>query len=288
MEDNIITDSKNREILYLLSSGKFSDVIKLTNKKGFRIKYLLRLGKRKTGNKGFSCDILNSCLRHRLKPNSYTRTRDISFNDEFIEELNELVRILLVLEDYKGATDYEKTLSLTILECVKDGAIFIEQNSGDYPMSSINAKIWMDGAGLRVKAEELSYYFNRKRDSNSELDSLFLKAKLTNTVMSHYPNLVGPDMIAVGNKLEHIGSAEKAMQFYKPVELDFTDLVQDIQDKIDNHKSEIGENDVIIIKSLTDALEGLKRLGEQVDENKLINSKQVLIKVEEIVAANMN
>ena len=240
MEENIILESKNKEILQLLHLGEFNEVIRLTTKKEVGIKGLLKFKKKNNENNGFACDILNASLVGTLEPKNYSKIQNLNFKTEFLEELNELVRILLVLEDFKKVTEYENLVSLTILECVRDGAEYIAKNSNSYPLNSINGKIWMDGAGLRVKAEELSDYFMRKKHDQNELDSLFLKAKLTNTIMNHYPNLVDPDMIGVGRKFEQIGNAEKAIQFYQPVELDFSGLVADIAEEIKNEEPDIG------------------------------------------------
>lgn len=287
MDETIILESKNKEILKLLHSGEFNEVIRLTNKRKFVFKRLFKFKKRNSENKGFACDILNSCLIGTLEPINYSKIKSINFRNEFLQELNELVRMLLVLEDYKKVKEYETLVSLTILESVRDGAEFIAKNSNNYPLNSINAKIWMDGAGLRIRAEELADYFKRKNHDQNELESLFLKAKLTNTIMNHYPNLVGPDMIGVGQKFEQIGNTEKAKQFYQPVELDFTGLVADIAEEIENDETDIKEEDILITKSLIDALDGLKRLGETIDEEKLLKAKELLTKIEKIAATNI-
>jgi len=89
----------------------------------------------------------------------------------------ELNRIRLVLQDYTKAPEIENFVTLVFLECIRDGAVYIEDNSNDYPQNSINGKIWMDGIGLRTKAEELFEYFKKKEDDQNTLAAVFFKSK---------------------------------------------------------------------------------------------------------------
>ena len=95
--------------------------------------------------------------------------------------------------------------------------------------------------------------------------------------MSHYPNLVGPDMIAVALQLEKMCNIEKAKRFLKPVVLDFTSLVEDIEEGLTDN--DVMEEDFPITESLIHALVALKRLGEDIDEDVLHKAKEVLEKL---------
>lgn len=285
MIESIMSESKNGEILKLIYSGNFNKVIKLTNNKIPIIKRLLHFKGETVGNINFANNILNACLRGRLKPNSYTKIQELRFKHDFIDELSELVRAMLVLEIYKEAPGYERVLALTILECVTNGATYIENNTDDYPQNPVNGKIWIEGAALRTRAEELAHYYKRKNDDNNELQSLFLKGKITNTIMNHYPNLVGPDMIAIANKLEQVGNTDKAKQFYSSVEADFTEFVSELEDDIEEGEYDISNEDIVIVQSLIYALEGLDRLNEDINQDKLFRAKHTLMKLEEMLSA---
>jgi len=231
----------------------------------------------------FAYEILLSCLNKTINPIEYSKVSKMDFKNDFLGELIEIHRILLVLQDYSKAPEIEKLISLTLLECIRDGSVYIAENSNNYPQNSINGKIWMDGAGLRTRADDLSEYFRNKEDDQNLLESVFLRAKLTNTIMSHYPNLVGPDMIAVAHQLEKMENFEKAKQFFNPVVLDFTSLVQDVEEGL--NENDVRDEDYPITESLIQALEGFKRLGENINEDNLNKSKEVL---EKLKKANNN
>ena len=114
------------------------------------------------------------------------------------------------------------------------------------------------------------------------LVSQILKSKGEGGVISlktgaRVSNLVGPDMIAVALQFEKMGNLEKAKQFLNPVVLDFTSLVQDVEEGLSDN--EVMDEDFPITESLIQALEGLKRLGEDINEDTLKNSKEVLEKL---------
>ena len=278
MDPTIISEALKPEILELLHQGRFDDVLskietRPPKKKGF-FDFLKKSSDEPESH--FSYEILSGCLNKTLEPKEYTRIAKLDFGEDFIKELIELFRIILVLDDCGKEPETERLVALTSLECVRDGAIYIGENANDYPQNSINAKVWMDGAGLRTRANELSNYFNSKNDNQNTLEALFLKAKITNTVMNHYPNMVGPDMIAVALQLEKMGNIENAKQFLEPVVMDFTGFVREIEEGLANPEVRVSEEEVAITESLVNALEGLKRLGEMIDESKLKRAQGVL------------
>jgi hypothetical protein len=274
MDSKIISEAIKPDILELLHQGKFETLIPKIVKKKKGIFDFIKHPKEETH---FAYEILSSCLNKTIKPDEYLKVSKLDFKSEFLNELIELYRILLVLQDFSEAPEIEKLVSLTLLECIRDGAVYIAENSNNYPQNSINGKIWMDGAGLRTRADDLSEYFENKEDAQNTLETIFLRAKLTNLIMSHYPNLVGPDMIAVALQFEKMGDLEKARQFHNSVVLDFTSLVQDIEERL--YENEIIDEDLPITESLILALEGLKRLGDDINEDTLTNSKEVLEKL---------
>ena len=93
--------------------------------------------------------------------------------------------------------------------------------------------------------------------------------------MNHYPNMVGPDMIAVALQLEKMGNIENAKQFLEPVVMDFTGFVQGIEEGLKDPEVSLSEEDLAIVESLINALEGLKRLGENIDDSNLEKAKNI-------------
>ena len=270
MDSRIISEAIHPEILGMLNQGSFEEVLSIKKER-------FDTGKKPNAEGYFAYEILSFCLNKTITPTAYSKLCQLDFKGGFLTELSELHRILLVLQDYSKAPEIEVLVNSTLLECIRDGAMYIERNANNYPEGAINGKIWMDGSGLRTRAYELSLYFTNKGDDANALDAIFLRGKLTNTIMGHYPNLVGPDMVAIAQQCEKMGNAEGAKRFYNPVVLDFTGLVEDVAQRLS--ESEAMEEDFPITESLIHALEGLKRLGEGINEECLQMSREVLKKL---------
>ena len=58
--------------------------------------------------------------------------------------------------------------------------------------------------------------------------------------------------------------------------MDFTGFVREIEEGLANPEVRVSEEEVAITESLVNALEGLKRLGEMIDESKLKRAQGVL------------
>lgn len=273
MDPKIISDGIKPDILRLLHLGEFETVLAAL---GQRQKGILNFKSKPKKEAHFAYGILPSLLNKKLKPNEYDEISKLDFTTDFLKELIEIFRFLLILEDYSKEPEIEKLTALTLLACIRNGAVYIGENSNNYPHNSINGKIWMDGAGLRTRADELSAYFRNKNDDESTLQAIFLRSKITNTIMGHYPNLVGPDMVAVGLQCEKMGKNATAQQFLNAVVLDFTRLVQEVKEDMLNPEFVARDEEIPITESLVHALEGLKRLGEEINEDTLVEAKEVL------------
>ncbi len=273
MDANIISRAIEPDILELLHQGKFDAVHTQIEKK---LKWSIwNFFKKSKAKANFAYRILQSCLNKSIKPSEYSRISRLDFKGDCLSEIMELHRILLVIEDYAKAPEIERLVSLTLLECIRDGAIYIENNVKDHPQHGISAKIWIAGSSLRLRADELAGYFMDKRDEQSTLEAVFLIAKLTNSIMSHYPDLVASDMVRVALQLEKMGNKEKAKPFFNAVALDFPSLLDAIEEEALNN-SQVTEDDYLVTKSLIQALEGLKRLGENIDEETLKKAISIL------------
>lgn len=283
----IIEDSNEKEILNLLLKNEDEKVIaaideKLTQKKNL-IKQTAKKNKDENKENLFALTILKLVLTEKIKPTQYSKFAKLNFEGFFTEDILELMRMLYVLEETYDNKEKLILLANTLLECIRDGATYIEKESNNYPENPINAKIWMDGASLRTKVGELAGFFNRKNIDKQELEALFLRSKITNSIMSHYPNLVGPDMIAVAKKLEQLGKVAKAIDFYTAVIQDFPQFLEDIEEtekecNTANETMEYSEEDIVTIQALVDACEGLKRLNTEIDEHLYKRAKDKLKK----------
>lgn len=283
MDEKVISEAIRPDVLRLLHQGKINSVLSEIESKPKNFLSFFNKSKIETH---FAYEILRASLKKTLKPKEYKKVASLNFGDDFFKELNELFRVLLVLKDCSKESETEELIAQTLLEVTKDGAAYIAKNSNDYPKKPINGKTWFDGAGLRTRADELSEYFEAKRDDIKTLEALYLRAQLTNTVMSHYPHFVGPDMIAVAMHYEKMGNTEKAKDFFNPVVLDFVPLVQEAQKGL--VENDVMVEDIPITESLINALEGLKRLGEDINEDILNNAKLVLKELKEVTAEGAN
>lgn len=225
-------------------------------------------------NDTFSFKILENAFKNNIVPKEYFKVAKLDFSEDFSEELENLFSVLKTLQESNNFTDTENLIALTLLECTIDVVKYIEENSNDYPKGEINAKIWTDGIKLRSLADELAIYFENNFDEFQTTNALLLKTKLTCSILNHYPNLVGPDMVKLATQYEKTGNYEQAKNFYNAVVLDFVHLVEQIQNNLKlNNES---EEDFEITESLVKALLGLKRIGEKIDENHLSMAKSVL------------
>ena len=196
---------------------------------------------------------------------------------DFAFELSELCRFLFLLENKAEAKDLEKPLADHLVKLFDQLTEHIKVNAQDYPVNSMKAKTWMDGAAIRLGAQEMADYFGRKGDKTNEINMCFLKAKVTTSIMSHYPELVGPDMISVASKLEKKKARENAVNFYRPVLMDFQTFLQEMEDAKEQDALKITEREEAILYSLILAVEGLTRLDGYEDSEQLAQRAQALL-----------
>jgi hypothetical protein len=284
MNPALISEGQHPEILQMLHTGNFEEVIRRTQfaKKTKRRWWQIAQPPKQEDGLGFAYKLLNGCLTDDLEPKKYASIEALDFSSDFLVDLSELMRMVLILQDLSNALQLEYRLAATLLECIRDSAAYIEKHANGYPQGSINGKVWFDGAGLRSRALDLAVYFQGKQDDHNELEALFLHGKCTNMIMSHYPNLVGPDMIAIGVKSEHLGNIEQAKRSFLAVSIDFPQFVRGIAEWIQDSGTEtdIEEECKPITQSLIDALEGLQRLGEDFDVDMLVTAKSVMQEIE--------
>jgi hypothetical protein len=147
MDSKIISEAIKPDILELLHQGEFEIVLSKIEQKKKGIFDFINKSKRETH---FAYVILPSCLNKTVNPIEYSKVSKLDFKGDFLNELIELYRILLVLFDYSKEPEIEKLVALILLECIRDGPVYIEENSNNYPQNSVNGKIWMDGQLILV------------------------------------------------------------------------------------------------------------------------------------------
>lgn len=282
----IINDSKEKKILKLLSKDEIEKVIITIDEK---LTYNKEQIKQSHKNKDeieestFALTILKFVLNEEIQPTKYSKFAKLNFEGWFSEDILELMRMLYILENNPKHKKKSILLANTLLACIKDGINYIGKETNNYPHNPINAMIWLDGASLQTRAAELASFFNRSNLDKEELDALLLKGQVTTSIMGHYPNLVGPAMIAVARKFEHLNNENKAAEFYTAVYEDFPQFLEEIEEAKKEYaqtkrKMKYSKEDVATISALIDACEGLKRLNKVIDEDLLKRAKEQLKK----------
>ncbi len=218
--------------------------------------------------------ILNRLLSGKQNLNDLS---SFDFGSTYISDYAELGKLLFEIEDLQVDEQFKQDLAHYLYYWMQYAARHIAQNSNDYPQNSISGNIWMDGYVLRSWAQALSEYFEKQKNDEYALDMSLEKARITCSIMSHYPELVGPDMISVASKYEAKGAISDALNFYRPVLADFVEFLEDIE--FSRYEDNIGEmeQDPFILNALIDAVEGLQRLDNYVDEENYIDRAKKLL-----------
>ncbi|MDO6429431.1 hypothetical protein Q4E93_02445 [Flavitalea sp. BT771] len=88
--------------------------------------------------------------------------------------------------------------------------------------------------------------------------TLHLKCKVTSSIMSHYPNILGPDMIEAAAAFEAIGETATCRRYFDAILADFQPMMQLLQEHPDE---QVNEEDILSMSALLAAYEGLNRLS---------------------------
>jgi hypothetical protein len=75
--------------------------------------------------------------------------------------------------------------------------------------------------------------------------------------MAHYPQTLGPDMIAAAIALEAVGETEIPKSYYQAIITDFQPRADDIRVATEEP---VTEDDILTVGALLDAYDGLNRL----------------------------
>ncbi len=105
--------------------------------------------------------------------------------------LEELIQLLLAPEANGQYTEGEEALLMLISNAQLELAEEVSTESGDYPGQPIKADVWMAGSVIRNWCGVLSDYCERNGIPGGRFEASFAKAKITCSIMSHYPGAWG-------------------------------------------------------------------------------------------------
>jgi len=192
---------------------------------------------------------------------------NLSINKNGHEEFAELVRLLIAFDNNKTLNSFSLPVAEKTLFILQHLATEVSKQAGKYPENSIAGIVWIAGASLREWSDILSDFFAQKELLEQKTDVLLNKCKITCSIMSHYPEEVGPDMIALGNALEDIGQENEAIKYYRAIIQDFERIADDYHEYPNEN---IRKEDVISLNCLKEAylkverLHGLTSYGDKI------------------------
>jgi hypothetical protein len=273
----------HEEIINLVLDGEFSksidEINNIYSEKGSWLNKIFKTRNQSNVKGKLSYTSLNKFLDPNKEIDLSLELKKINWEEDFAFELAELSKTLYILEESKKHKELELRVANFLKSFIVESSIYIENNSNDYPNNTITGKVWMDGAVIREWAQKLANYYGRKEMQVDEIDMCFSRCKITNCIMNHYPQEVGPDMISVGLKLEKDNRSKQAIKFFKPVLSDFKYFLNEIEEYCNDDDFEITEREITILNSLITAVKGLQRLDNYEDnENYIRRSEQILKK----------
>jgi len=181
----------------------------------------------------------------------------LSLNNKGTEAFAELVSLLNALHNTRLFEQQVLMIEEFTIRTLITLADDVREASNGYPENSISALVWMGGFSIRQWCNALANYFNKKEDNANFANAVIQKAKITCSIMNHYPYEVGPDMLAAVSASENIGEAGLAKSFNNAVINDFKNIVTNIR----SYPEEVTAEDIICIESLKTAYENDDRFS---------------------------
>ncbi|HTI92855.1 MAG TPA: hypothetical protein VL727_19795 [Puia sp.] len=174
------------------------------------------------------------------------------------DDFPEWIRMCWVLRDnghFEGKMD---TLLQKTLNWLEQLAEEVHQRSNGYPMRSTTGEVWFTGAIIRNWSTPVADLFDRRQRGEDKAKTLHLKCKVTSSIMSHYPNILGPDMIEAAAAFEAIGDTDTSRRYFDAILADFEPMMKLLQ----GHPDEpVNEEDILSMGALLAAYKGLNRLN---------------------------
>lgn len=228
-------------------------------------------------NMPLSLKVLYEILNSEMNFHTLYEKHTPQYSIDVLSETRELIRCIYVLENLENREKETLVLAKYLLHFLRESAEYITQNSNNYPENSISASIWMFGAGIRIQADEMAEYFKKYKDDYREMSAKYYKLQVTNGIMNHYPHFVGPDMIALAEKYEDLGTPDEALKGYLAVIADFEYFLEEIEyHQKEDEGFELTAEQEMTLKSLIKACENAKRLGKNIDSSLIQRSQKFL------------
>lgn len=172
----------------------------------------------------------------------------------------DLVKLVLSLDINGEKEDLRLYIGERLFDSVIPNTVnSIKEQVKNFPKNAINPLIWAEGAEMRAALNAFIFYYKLK-DNIEALHFLMMnRTQLSLSVMSHYKNILGPDMIEAARIKEQIGEKETALSFYKAIESEFKGELVWFTSTPEAGPS---EEDVVTLKTLREALLSIDRLSD--------------------------
>ena len=174
------------------------------------------------------------------------------------DDFPEWIRMCCVRQDNGQFGGKMDTLLQKTLNWLEQLAEEVHRRANGYPMKSTTGEVWFTGAIIRNWGTTLGDLFDRRQKGEDKAKTLHLKCKVTSSIMSHYPNILGPDMIEAAAAFEAIGDTATCRRYFDAILADFQPMMQLLQEHPDE---QVNEEDILSMGALLAAYTGLNRLS---------------------------
>ena len=202
----------------------------------------------------------------------------LSINKSADQYFPEVVRMLVAVSHNKKLERFSLNIAEKALNFLEELSIEVENQAGDYPKSSIKAHVWINGYALWEWSDILPDFFEKKDLLSQKVNVLLYKCRITESIMSHYPETIGPDMIALGEALEKVNLYQDAIKYYRSIILDFERIAVGFYE---NPEESLREEDIISLNCLIKACTNVESLDAQSNYTEKISSLEHLLNTRE-------
>jgi hypothetical protein len=178
---------------------------------------------------------------------------------EASEDFPEWICLLCVLQHNGHYPHQTEALLQETLDWLQALVVEIKEKSNGYPRNPIAGHVWKNSSTIRTWCDPLVKIFTLQENWSAKANALQLKCRITGSIMGHYPQTVGPDMIAAAAALEAVGETAIPKGYYKAIISDFQPMADVIRAA---PEEPVTEDDIDTLQALVDAYEGLNRLEE--------------------------
>jgi hypothetical protein len=253
----ILQGSKNYDTWLAISENRVKDALKMIpSESAGKGRSFLGLWKKKSARIALDPvrQVAWELLSGKLVPVLIAPTSKLK---EAGEHFPEWIRLLCAVE-YNGHFPEQTDILLQeTLKWLQHLSGEVTEKASGYPRTPIAGYVWMNGAIIREWSDPLIDLFEQKGALTSKANALQLKCKITGAIMAHYPQTLGPDMIAAAAALEAVGETAIPKGYYKAIITDFQPMADDIRSAPEEL---VTDDDILTLTALLNAYEGLNGL----------------------------